>query len=88
MTFRSVFRSTILGVSTAMLLPMIHSYGHVFTSCIISALVLASFGYGNFPSLTTLSISELQYRVVYLTIIYGESMRDWVDIGYSNPENN
>jgi len=66
----NAFRSVILAVSTAMLLPMINSYGHIFTSSIISVLALVSFG------------------IAYLTIIYGEYLRNLVDIGYSTADNN
>ncbi|KAF5349702.1 hypothetical protein D9756_008837 [Leucocoprinus leucothites] len=66
----NAFRSVALAITTAMLLPMINNYGHVFTNGVVAVFALTGF------------------FITIITIIYGDSMRAWVDIGYSNADEN
>ncbi|TFK35473.1 major facilitator superfamily domain-containing protein [Crucibulum laeve] len=64
------FRSIMMSVAIAGILPMIETYGVVVTNT--CAAILGWIGFG----------------LLWLTIRYGESMRAWVNIGYSTAENN
>ncbi|KAJ3553244.1 hypothetical protein NP233_g12692 [Leucocoprinus birnbaumii] len=66
----NAFRSVILAITTAMLLPLINSYGHLLTNTIVALLAFTGF------------------MIAVVTIAYGEEMRAWVDIGYSNEDGN
>ncbi|KAF5349703.1 hypothetical protein D9756_008836 [Leucocoprinus leucothites] len=66
----NAFRSLALAITTAMLLPMINNYGHVFTNGVVAVFALTGF------------------FITIITIIYGDSMRAWVDIGYSTADEN
>lgn len=66
----NALRSIMLALSTAMLLPMINAYGHLFTNALVSFFAF------------------MGLLLTIVTIAYGDSMRAWIDIGYSSADNN
>ncbi|KAF9447241.1 MFS general substrate transporter [Macrolepiota fuliginosa MF-IS2] len=61
----NAFRYIALSVVTSVILPMIHTYGHLTTN-IISA-----------------GLACLGFLILWMTILFGDSMRACVDIGYT-----
>ncbi|KAJ3553243.1 hypothetical protein NP233_g12690 [Leucocoprinus birnbaumii] len=66
----NAFRSVIFAAMTAMLLPMINTYGHLFTNSLVGLLAFVGF------------------LIALATVAYGDSMRAWIDIGYTSDGGN
>ena len=84
----SGLRSALMAGGTALVLPMINTYGIAVTNAVCAVMVWISFGYVRSVLLFMPSWFRRCVRILCCIIRYGDWMRAYRDVGFSTGENN